>query len=229
MSERGWPYYMEGTDQRRRKATEERKMTNDVPPNRQSRLGGLFAGSRITLIGAVTGGLFVVAAAIIGLQHADGGSNGSSSSNAGPSAPPRVTQPASSSSGYTMAYSGKDLIINVGLPGQCNSGEGVIIEVPKVDPNEDPYSDAFTLTNNCDGTFQVSPQTGASGSLKVQDSPSGCLNAIQYDPINDQADVSVGNSFCIESAKRFVGYVKVVSLDEQGNVTLRLDGWTAPG
>lgn len=133
----------------------------------------------------------------------------------------------STSSGYLTAYSGKTLIIQDGPSGSCNTSEGVIIAAPKVDPNGDPYSDDFTLINNCDGTYQVSLEQGASGSPKGQDSANGCLNSIASDPINSQINVSVGDVFCIESTKQFVAYVAVTGVDGQGNVTLSLDGWRA--
>ncbi|HEX5299251.1 MAG TPA: hypothetical protein VFW50_19880 [Streptosporangiaceae bacterium] len=101
-----------------------------------------------------------------------------------------------------------------------------------VDPSS-TSGDSFAFSSsNCDNwAFEVDLQNQASGSQpspasQVQDNPTACLKAIASDPIPQSDTVKTGDAFCIKSADNFLAYVKVVSVDSQGKVVVRLDGWS---
>ncbi len=145
---------------------------------------------------------------------------------------------ASGSSGgpaYTAAYKNKPLVIQTASGGSCGFGELVNLDNPSVSPGE-TSGDSFGVTSNdcVNWSFQVELYNSATGnkplpSSRLPDNPSACLNAIASDPNPQYDPAKAGYSFCVASTDGFLAYVKIISVDSQGDVTLRIDGWSTNG
>lgn len=215
-------------------------MTNKSSPNGQSWWGRLSEGSKAVLIAALITGVLGIAGTVIGVLLTSSSSNGPTSSgqasSAGtPTAPTNVSSTDGGSSavpGFTAAYQNSSVVIQTLPGGACGYGESVNVNKPSVDPSS-TSGDSFSFSSsNCDNwAFEVDLQNQASGSQpspasQAQDNPSACLKAIASDPIPQSDTVKAGDAFCIKSADNFLAYVKVVSVDSQGKVVVRLDGWS---
>ena len=216
-------------------------MTSNASPNGPSWWGRLSEGSKIALIAAVIAGVLGIIGSIIGGLLSGGSSSGStptiaSSSVAAPTEPSNGSAAGGSSSpssGYITAYKNTQVIIQTIQGGICQEGENVNINKPSVDPVE-TGSDSFVLdsTNCVNWAFQVGLLNGAAGSKpapssQTQDSPAACLQAIASDPNPQNDNAQTGDAFCVESADDFITYVKIISVDPQGDVKLHLNGWGA--
>ncbi len=224
-------------------------MTNRGSSKKPSGWRGLSETSKIALTVAGITGVLGIVAAIIGALIAHSGSNnptppgassptttlsvptyGPSGGGSSPASPTASGSPVGTA--YTMTYQNKSVVIQTASDGSCGFGELVNIDKPSVDPSQ-TSGDSFgvTSTDCTNWSFQAQLYNGASGnkplpSSQLQDSPSACLSAISTDP-NPQDDPAVaGYSFCVESTDGHLAYVKIISVDSQGDVTLRLDGWS---
>ena len=132
-----------------------------------------------------------------------------------------------------MAYKGKQLVIQtMSSSGGCGYGELVNIDKPNVDP-QPANGDSFYLSSStCNNwSFQVQLYNNASGNkpapgTQLPDNPSACVSATASDPNPGTDNAKTGDSFCVASTDGFLAYVKIVSVDAQGDVKLQLNGWS---
>ena len=225
-------------------------MSYNNMPRRPSWWSQLSEGSKAIVIAACITGVFTLVAAIIGLLHISnsrsGGNVTSSSSSASalpasnapispttqtssePASPTPSPSPSPSPS-YDLAYANKDFYINVGTTGCGGVGAYVNIDAPWVDPDGMKGGDAFDFYGeDCvNHTFQVIPAASdASGSLAGQDSPTGCLNEIESDPVTNGDDiVDLYKTFCVQSTTGALAYVDIFSEGSQGQVDLKITAW----
>lgn len=215
-------------------------MTYNTSPNGSSWWRRLSEGSRIALIAAMITGVLGILGTIIGVLLTNSNSNGSTSPGSSSSAtvPSASTNGSSAGGGssagtaFTAAYQNSRVVIQTMPGGACGYGESVNINKPSVDPsNTNGDSFSFDSDNCANWSFQVGLANQATGSMpspasQAQDNPTACLKAIASDP-NPQSDkAKTGDAFCVQSADNFIAYVKIISVDSQGNVTLRLNGWS---
>jgi hypothetical protein len=134
---------------------------------------------------------------------------------------------------YTAAYQSTQLTIQtMSSSGGCGYGELVNIDKPNVDP-QPANGDSFYLSSStCNNwSFQVQLYNNASGNkpapgTQLPDNPSACVSAIASDPNPGTDNAKTGDSFCVASTDGFLAYVKIVSVDAQGDVKLQLNGWS---
>jgi hypothetical protein len=131
-----------------------------------------------------------------------------------------------------MVYHNKPLVIQTIQGGACGYGENVDINTPSVDPSESS-ADSFQFTSSdcARNIYTVRLINQASGAAPApspngQDGPSGCIGAIQTDPNPGSNNAKPGYGFCVQGSDNFIAYVKIASVDSQGEVTLRVDGWS---
>jgi hypothetical protein len=146
--------------------------------------------------------------------------------------------PASSSpagAAYSSAYLSRTLTIQtMSTGGGCGFGELVNIDKGNADANETSGDSFGVSSSTCTNwTFTVELYNSASGtqpmpSAQLADSPSACLDVIASDPNPGTDNAKPGDAFCVNSGDGYLAYVKISSVDAQGEVALQVDRWSMP-
>ena len=146
--------------------------------------------------------------------------------------PPSGDTVSSPAAGYAVAYRHKSLVIQTMQGAGCGYSGSVNINTPSVDPSNGS-SNTFELTGqDCvNNVYRIRPGYEVAGTKPTsasqgQDDPAGCISAIASDPNPGSDTARPGYGFCVKGMDNLIAYVKITSVDVQGDVTLQLDGWT---
>lgn len=112
----------------------------------------------------------------------------------------------------------------------CNSISYIDLGVPKVlNPNQAEGTEAdvwFSLDcSSSDQGLELVTEQNATASAAGVDSPSGCLNQINDEPIGSSVTINLGSSACVETASGIISYFKCVR-DYDGDAQIVVSGWT---
>jgi len=210
-----------------------------MPEGRKKRSG---RNARTAIIAAIITASAGLAGTALTVFHGQGAIAPPINRAIGPTSPPSPTssagtrrQPSGESTPATAAYvrdyTNQVLTLpdtDLGDSSDCGQVSYIDFGVPMVvsaGQSSDEADLYVTLTCSASPGVQITPQQGAAVSLAGIDSASGCLSAIQDEPIGESATINLGASVCVRTSPGLVAYFRWNNNAPNGNAQLVVSSW----